>query len=302
MFQFVGYNFFSDGDALNYTQTNVEAITETTVSNAIFDHLNVSSYSDIPFSTAIPEDWDHTTILNVDFDGNINAGNIDFVVNQISAVKIKRRPVGTFDWITLNLIPVNNVQDLNFVFNDFLNAYGVNYEYALVPIINDVEGDYITNEIFSQFNGVFIGDNEQIFKFLYDVNYGTNARNQQAGVFTPLGQQYPIIVANGLLSYESGTVSAMILNDDYEDTGVIDPQAIVQKKTILKNFLTNKKAKLLKDWNSNVWLCMVTNSPQVTYAQGSSMAIPKVSFDWTQIGDATSQAALYNNGLVNSPN
>ena len=302
MFQFVGYNFFSDGDALNYTQTNVEAITETTVSNAIFDHLNVSSYSDIPFSTAIPEDWDHTTILNVDFDGNINAGNIDFVVNQISAVKIKRRPVGTFDWITLNLIPVNNVQDLNFVFNDFLNAYGVNYEYALVPIINDVEGDYITNEIFSRFNGVFIGDNEQIFKFLYDVNYGTNARNQQVGVFTPLGQQYPIIVANGLLSYESGTVSAMILNDDYEDTGVIDPQAIVQKKTILKDFLTNKKAKLLKDWNSNVWLCMVTNSPQVTYAQGSSMAIPKVSFDWTQIGDATSQAALYNNGLVNSPN
>ena len=197
MFQFVGYNFFSDGDALNYTQTNVEAITETTVSNAIFDHLNVSSYSDIPFSTAIPEDWDYTTILNVDFDGNINAGNIDFVVNQISAVKIKRRPVGTFDWITLNLIPVNNVQDLNFVFNDFLNAYGVNYEYALVPIINDVEGDYITNEIFSQFNGVFIGDNEQIFKFLYDVNYGTNARNQQVGVFTPLGQQYPIIVANG---------------------------------------------------------------------------------------------------------
>ena len=94
----------------------------------------------------------------------------------------------------------------------------------------------------------------------------------------------------------------MVLNDDYEDTGVIDPQAIVQKKTVLKNFLTNKKAKLLKDWNSNVWLCMVTNSPQVTYAQGSSMAIPKVSFDWTQIGDATSQAALYNNGLVNSPN
>lgn len=249
MLQFVGYNFFADVNALDSAPSSVDNITSTRLTNAIFDHFNITRKTDIPFSTTIPVDWDYDTILNADFNDSINAGNIDFVIEQISAIKIKRRVKGSFNWLTLKTMPVNNVEDLTFVFNDFLNGYGVEYEYALVPVLNDIEGNYIINSIFSKFNGVFIGDAQQTFKFLYDVEYGTNARNQQVGTFQPLGKQYPVIVANGLLSYESGSVSATILNDDYEDTGIIDPVAIVQKKTIIKDYLTNKKAKLLKDLN-----------------------------------------------------
>jgi len=301
MLQFVGYNFFSDVNALDSAPSSVDNITSTQLSNAIFDHFNVTKNTDTPFSTTIPANWDYDTIFDADFAGNLNAGNVDFLIDQISAIKIKRRVQGTFNWLTLKTIPVNDVEDLTFVFNDFLNAYGVTYEYALVPVLNDIEGNYIINSVFSQFNGVFIGDAEQTFKFLYDVEYGTNARNQQVGTFQPLGKQYPIIVANGLLSYESGSVSATILNDDYENTGVIDPVAIVQKKTIIKNYLTNKKAKLLKDFNGNVWLCMVTDNVQVAYRTGSAMGIPQIQFNWVQIGDANSQSDLYANGVINEP-
>lgn len=301
MLQFVGYNFFSDVNALDSAPSSVDNITSTQLSNAIFDHFNVTKNTGTPFSTTIPANWDYDTILDADFAGNLNAGNVDFLIDQISAIKIKRRVQGTFNWLTLKTIPVNDVEDLTFVFNDFLNAYGVTYEYALVPVLNDIEGNYIINSVFSQFNGVFIGDAEQTFKFLYDVEYGTNARNQQVGTFQPLGKQYPIIVANGLLSYESGSVSATILNDDYEDTGVIDPVAIVQKKTIIKDYLTNKKAKLLKDWSGNVWLCMITDNVQVTYRNGSGMRIPQIQFNWVQIGDASNQSDLYNNGVINEP-
>lgn len=301
MLQFVGYNFFADVNALDSAPSSVDNITSTRLTNAIFDHFNITRNTDIPFSTTIPVDWDYDTILNADFNGNINAGNVNFLIEQISAVKIKRRVKGSFNWLTLKTMPVNNVEDLTFVFNDFLNGYGVEYEYALVPVLNDIEGNYIINSIFSKFNGVFIGDAQQTFKFLYDVEYGTNARNQQTGIFQPLGKQYPVIVANGLLSYESGSVSATILNDDYEDTGAIDPVAIVQKKTIIKDYLTNKKAKLLKDWNSNIWLCMITDNVSVTYRTGSGMGIPQVQFNWVQIGDANSQSDLYANGVINEP-
>lgn len=299
MFQFIGYNFFADSDSLDSAPSSVDNITSTKLSNAIFDHFNVTKDTTIPFSTVIPTDWDYDTILDASFEGNLNAGNIDFLIEQISAIKIKRRIKGSFNWLTLETISINTVEDLNFVFNDLLNSYGVEYEYALVPILNEVEGNYIINSVFSKFNGVFIGDSQQTFKFLYDVEYGTNARNQQVGTFQPLGKQYPIIIANGLLSYESGSVTATILNDDYEETGTIKPTDIVEKKTIIKDFLTNKKAKILKDWNGNIWLCMITDNVQVTYRTKSSMSIPQIQFNWVQIGDANNQSDLYNNGIIN---
>lgn len=298
MLQFLNYNFFSDINALDNAPSNVESINNVKLTNAIFEHFNVTQNINTEVNTNIPTAWDYDTILDANFENNLNAGNVDFLVEQISAIKIKRRVQGTFDWLTLATIPINSVNDLNFVFNDLLNKNGVQYEYAFVPIIENVEGNYIIDTIFSQFNGVFIGDAQNIYKFLYEVEYGSNSRNQQVGIFEVLGQQYPVFVANGALSYESGSVTATILNDDYEKTGVIDRIAITQQKDIIKDFLTNKKAKILKDWNSNEWLCIVNSNINVTYKSNYGMGIPSIQFDWTQIGDASNQQDLYKNGIL----
>lgn len=298
MLQFLNYNFFSDINALDNAPSNVEGINNVKLTNAIFEHFNVTQNINTEVNTNIPIAWDYDTILDANFENNLNAGNVDFLVEQISAIKIKRRVQGTFDWLTLATIPINSVNDLNFVFNDLLNKNGVQYEYAFVPIIENVEGNYIIDTVFSQFNGVFIGDAQNIYKFLYEVEYGSNSRNQQVGIFEVLGQQYPVFVANGALSYESGSVTATILNDDYEKTGVIDRIAITQQKDIIKDFLTNKKAKILKDWNSNEWLCIVNSNINVTYKSNYGMGIPSIQFDWTQIGDASNQQDLYKNGIL----
>lgn len=298
MLQFLNYNFFSDINALDNAPSNVEGINNVKLNNAIFEHFNVTQNINTEVNTNIPTAWDYDTILDANFENNLNAGNVDFLVEQISAIKIKRRVQGTFDWLTLTTIPINSVNDLNFVFNDLLNKNGVQYEYAFVPIIENVEGKYIIDTVFSQFNGVFIGDAQNIYKFLYEVAYGSNSRNQQIGIFEVLGQQYPVFVANGSLSYESGSVTATILNDDFEKTGVIDRIAITQQKDIIKDFLTNKKAKILKDWNSNEWLCIVNSNINVTYKSNYGMGIPSIQFDWTQIGDASNQQDLYKNGIL----
>lgn len=297
MFQFVGYNFFSDGDALNTAPSNVDNITTVNLSNSIFDHFNVTRNTNTAVSATVPTVWDYDTVLDADFNGNIEAGNVDFLIEQISAIKIKRRVQGTFNWLTLKTIPVNTVEDLTFVFNDLLNQNNVTYEYALVPIIEDVEGEYIINTVLSQFNGVFIGDAETIYKFLYEVEYGNNQRNQQIGVFQVLGKQYPVFVANGELSYESGSVTATILNEDFQQNG-IDRTAITQLKDAIKDFLTNRKAKILKDWNGNEWLTIVNSNIGVTYKSSYGMGIPVINFEWTEIGDAQSQQDLYNNGIL----
>lgn len=298
MLQFLNYNFFSDINALDNAPSNVEGINNVKLNNAIFEHFNVTQNINTEVNTNIPTAWDYDTILDANFENNLNAGNVDFLVEQISAIKIKRRVQGTFDWLTLATIPINSVNDLNFVFNDLLNKNGVQYEYAFVPIIENVEGNYIIDTVFSQFNGVFIGDAQNIYKFLYEVAYGSNSRNQQVGIFEVLGQQYPVFVANGALSYESGSVTATILNDDFETTGVINRTAITQQKDAIKDFLTNKKAKILKDWNGGIWLCIVNSNINVTYKSNYGMGIPSIQFDWTQIGDASNQQDLYKNGIL----
>ena len=298
MFQFIGYNFFLDGDALNNAPSNVDGIANIRLQNAIYDHFNVTRNTSTTVSTTIPTSWDYDTILDANFNGNIDGGNVNFLIEQISAIKIKRRVQGEFNWLTLKTIPVSTVEDLTFIFNDLLNKNNITYEYALVPVIEGVEGDYLINSILSKFNGVFIGDAETIYKFLYEVKYENNQRNQQVGIFQVLGQQFPIFVANGSLSYESGNVTATILNDDFEQTGVIDRTAITQQKNAIKDFLTNRKAKILKDWNSNEWLCIVNNNINVTYKSNYGMGIPVISFEWTEIGHADNQQDLYNNGVI----
>lgn len=297
MFQILGYNFFLDGDALNVGPTSVENIVNTRLTNAVFEHFNATKDVSIPYNDEKPT-WDFDTIMDTTFDNTINAGNIDYLVSQISAIKIKRRIKGTFNWITLKTIPVNGIEDLTFVFNDFLAVGDTQYEYALVPILEGSEGDYIINEILSKFNGVFIGDAETTYKMLYDVNYGTNKRNQQIGTFEPLGKKYPIMIANGILSYDSGSLSAAIINDDFEQTGELNVGDITRKKELMKDFLTNHKPKILRDWSHNSWLCVITEAPQITYANNSGMRVPYLSCTWSQIGDVNNAQDLYDAGLI----
>lgn len=298
MFEFIGYNFFSGEGALQVSPSHINDIQETIVSNAIFDHVNITKDTSIAPSKEIPDDWTYDTILNANLNGNLSGGNLEYLVSNISGIKIKRRVKGGFDWLTLYEVKISSVEDLKFVFEDFLNQYGVEYEYAFVPVTNGAEGEYIINSIYSKFNGVFIGSSEESYRFLYDVQYNQVAQNQQSGIFAPLGNKYPIIVSNGDLSYESGGLSATILNDDYEKTGLVDRTSLAKKADKIKKFLTNKKPKILKDWNGNLWVIMVTNKVSVSYAQGSGMGIPNVQFDWVQIGEPEEFTELNNSGLV----
>lgn len=299
MFQFIGYSAFSGPDCLNVAPNEIDNITTIRLTNAIFDHMNVTKDTSLEYNTTIPTDWDYDTVLDVDFEGNLNASNVEFEISQISALKVKRREKGELNWLTLKTINIDgDVSKMNFTIIDKLNAYDIEYEYALVPVMSGVEGNYIIQSILSKFNGVFVLDNQQTFKFFYDVQYGTNARNQSVSSFTPLGKKYPVIVSNGILSYDNGTLSATILNDDFETTGILNPVAIVKKKELLKDFLTNKKAKILKDWNGNLWLIFVSSSPKVTYKAGAGMKIPSIQFDWIEIGDSNNQIDLYNAGFL----
>ena len=298
MIGLIGYNFCSDSNALDPTPTDINNITYTKIQNGIFDYFNVSRDTSFDYSSIIPTDWDINTLMNADFAGNVSAGNVGQLATGITSIRVKRRIKGTFDWITIREIPVSKPEDLSFVITDNLNAYNVEYEYAYVPMMEDVEGNYIVESILSKFEGVFICDMDTVFKFYAGVEYDGNDAVHQVGVFQPYNRKYPIIVSNSVMQYQTGGVGGWILPEDYEDTHVFDRSKIVKEKEVLLNFLMNKKPKILKDMNGNNWLVYFTGNPSVTYDNNYGQGMLKVSAQWTEVGDPNDKTDLYENGLI----
>lgn len=262
----------------------------------VFEHLlatkDMTTIRDEP-----PETWTDTTLMNAPFNGNIDAGSLDIVWQQVDGFKIKRRYVGDFEWITLAYYNRSEA-GISFAYQDNLVANNKDVQYAIVPIIGGIEQSYVIKDIKTKFNNIYICDATEIYSFSAGVSYGSESRVQKIGVFEPYGRKYPVIVSNGNIGYSTGSMQAIILQDDYLDTHHLDKGAIIAKREALKNFLTNKKAKMLKDWNGNAWLISITGNPTVNYSMNSSMALANISASWTEIGDPSKRDDLINTGII----
>ena len=297
---FLGYNFLQDRYSWQPVPTNLINIEDVKLENGIYDHFNITKDVSFPYITTYPTGWDLQTQMDADFNGNINAGNIDYVVTQISSIKVKRRKKGEFDWYTLYTIPVTDPNDIDFVRYDYLAQNGTDYEYAIVPIIGNVEGEYSINSITSEFYGIFITDGTSNYKFKENATYSANERVHQTGVYEPYGSKYPIVISNGDLSYDKGTMDGDVVV--YTADEQLDRKATVERLQAIKDFLATPSAKILKDFNGNIWLVTLSDNLSLTYYTEVGMGFAKLSFNWSEIGDAADGQDLYDSNLIYANN
>lgn len=296
MLQFINYNFLGDGDCLTPRPSYFNGVNDIVVQNAIYNDFYITSNTTSSYSTTPPTEWDIYTLLWATFNGTINAGSVDYTVNDVDSIRIKRRKVGDFDWVTIYEQEINTVSDFLFSGEDYFVQNGEEYEYAWVPVLAGNEGNYIVKSIESQFKGVFIADADTIHKFYAGVAYGTSQQTQQVGIYNPIGQKYPIYVTNGANNYQTGSVTSKIVGN-YEITGVLDRKEMVEEKNDLIKWLTNKKAKVLKDHNGNIWLVFITGAPSVTYDSQWGNGMMELSFQWGEMGDPNNVKDMQNVGL-----
>jgi len=227
----------------------------------------------------------------------------------ITNLLVKRQDIDDVsgNWLTLYSQPITQASDMDFTFIDFLNQYGKTYKYALVPLLTqtqsgvevEVEGGYtVSDEVQSIFDGVFISDSTGSQKCKANVGYGNVNMNQSVGSITPIGSQYPIIVTNSNNRYHNGSISGMIVPDDYYYNGNLSRIDMVNKRNELEQFLTNKRAKIIKDWNSNIWLVMIMDNIDCSFDNNYGMGIVTFNANWLEVGDPTNQEDLQATGLV----
>jgi hypothetical protein len=73
---------------------------------------------------------------------------------------------------------------------------------------------------------------------------------------------------------------------------------MVEQRNVLEQFLTNKKPKVIKDLNGNMWLVMFVDNIYISFDNSWGMGIATLSSNWVEVGDPNSEADLQSLGLI----
>lgn len=315
MIGIVGQSILLGVDGAIPTMANVLPIQEVTLRNADFSYLHVTKNLLNSLPTSILMSWVSSTIMDATFN-NLNAGNLDFLSDNINKLIVQRSRTDSGDgsWVTLFEIPIENQSELSFTVNDFTNISGATYVYKIVPILNqsgvEVEGvGSISEEVESLFDGVFICTSDDFIKLYAGVKYNDMQAVQITGVHQTLNNKYPIIVSNSKVGYHTGGLSGTILNKDYGEIDVesgtriqLDSKKIVQRRKEVEDFINNKHPKILKDSDGNAWLVIFTDNINYSFFNDWGKSLGDMSMSWTEIGNPEDERDLRRTGFVGGVN
>lgn len=293
--------------AENNRLNSIFPLTSVMITNGKYDGIYITADSEMtPYKGYVegqyvmPE-WDVNTILNCDFDHNINGGKIEITLSEISGIVIKRREKNK-KWITIYKQDVYTRADLNVSIKDSMIPSGITQEYAVVPIKQGgVEGEYIIVESTPCWNGVFISTKDKIYKLYNGVTYGSLKRNKQIGEFIPIGSIYPTDVQNGISKYDTLSISGGLYGYNYENTRIINRADVIKQSNDLLDTLHSDESLVITDWNGNIWLGRCSTSPTISFVQSYGNGLCNISFDFTEQGKYDNAKDLYENGIIDMP-
>lgn len=275
----------------------LESINKIEISNAKFDDLYVSK--DAALDINVPREWTYATILYAQFNNDLLAGNVDFTLENVDAIRLKRRIKGTFNWITYLEKEVNSEDDLNIVYFDRLPLNGETYEYVLVPMKNGIENTYQSAEITPNFEGLFILEKDKIYHT--DLNIGQfenvdSQRNFQVSQIETLENKYPITIFNSNTNYDTGSITATFVEVN-KKRNIIDWEGGFKYRKEFSDYLTNKKYKVLKYDTGQGWLITIDGNSVSDAANGHKLNV-STTFNWKESGSLNSSTDLYNAGFT----
>lgn len=295
---FLGDFFSASIMSVACTPTNVDNITRVELSNGWYDDLRITKNTKEKLSEKINQEWDFDTILHAKFDGNTSAGNVNWNLDIVSYLLIKRKMVNEFKWMTIKVQKTESIKDFNMKDIDLTATPGNEYQYAAVPIINGVEGFYSICSVDVKCDGIAILDRDEVWYTNITDNYLDNTSVVPCSVVDTMYDIYPTVVSNSDANYEQITVNAQFIPTDEEGCELLldNPVNVINYNKRAKMFLRNKNVKLLKSGEGQNWLVYVTTPPSDTAVDDYTNR--KLSFTCTEVGSVNSEEDLWEAGLI----
>lgn len=283
---FCGTTFYKDNKSTRSTIVDIRNINSITLNNGLYDDLFVSK--DI---NATEKKWTFETIMYAMFNNDLLAGNINFALETITSIRIKKREKGTFEWITICEIPINTIEDLRFVRTYKYCKGNTDYEFAMIPVLNsNIEGDLSVVECKSEFNGVYIMEQDAAIQMILNFE-SSQQRNHNATTIQTLGRKKPFYITNGMANYESGSINVTLIRMNSDCSFDIDND--IKYRKAVNDILSNKKPKILKFSDGRIYMIGIVD----TISESNDPLLPSTMINWTEIGEADNEQDLYDNGF-----
>ena len=167
---------------------------------------------------------------------------------------------------------------------------------------NGIENSYVLKEVYSQFDGFFVVDQNNSYGTFFNLDGGDTQRNAAGEATVLLNNRYAKVIKNNISNYDTGTASGVFLKMYHsgENSCNIDVDDSYEIRMDVMDFLMNGKPKILK-WNDGrIWLIAVTGSPTDSQEQEGTN-LRKISFQFAEIGNWNDPKTLYLNGLNDVP-
>lgn len=287
---FCGQTFFRDNKSSQSSLVNVTKINSITLDNGIYDSLFVTKNYNIEINKNNKK-WTFDTVLYAMFKDNLLAGNIEFALNTITAIRIKQREKGKFDWTTICDVQINSIEDLAFVRTYKYCKGNTDYEFAMIPVLNNnIEGNMTVVECKSEFTGTYLMERDASIQMILNFE-SSQQRNHSSTTIQTLGRIKPFYITNGMANYESGSINVALLQFNNCE---LDNENSSRYRKYINDMLTNKKPKVLKFEDGRTYIVGITDAIQ----QSSDMHIPITTINWTEIADIDNEEDLYENDFV----
>lgn len=290
-------------DGHDYSEIyDIIPINQCKLSNGVYDDLFITNDVTLTEETITPI-WDKNTIFNATFNGTLSAGNTDMILSEVSALRLKRKTRDASKWITLKEYKMEKPEDFDIEYKDSYVPSGIEQLYAIVPLdqngqevesrsyIIESTGDFAWKYVF-----MTIGDTN--IKLYSNITYNSFIRNREIGTLNPLSAKFPIVLQNSETSYLSGTLSALILGESFDETRQINRLDVVKEITKIHSLLDSGKIICLKDWNGYILICRPISGDSMTFNTSYGNGIGQASFNFVEQAKYDNQQDLYDVGII----
>lgn len=288
----IGYDLYGGGyfDARQY----MNDIYTAELKNGVFDEWKMDEVL-LEYSVD-KSDWGYDTVMLATFNNTLEAGNVQNEGEHIEYLRFKRRSKDRLKWVTVAQIPFDKTRKLYTVLDRMVQAQE-EYEYAVVPLTNDIEGRETMGEIVCDFDGLWLVDRENSHQLMYDLDYGSIESTNKTTILEPLDSKYPFVTTNAI-DYKKGSIKARLLSDKTIEKGIPDYRSERLLRERIMDFISNRRPKILKDGMGRYYLVSIIGSPTEVPDNRLNTGIADVSFDWVEIGDAHDTDTLERADLV----
>lgn len=295
----IGYNFFGlDEGSVFDTPVCTDHLDELELFEGTFDEVYVNLDTTLPSTdTSKPTIWTLQTIMDSKFKGDVDGGSIGAEGFKVTSVQLFRSVYGTNKWDAVGQFEYN--EDFNvYSYTDRYVQNGAYYQYAIVPVANEVMGDKLLSPtVQAEFEGIFMTDKNENRRFEYDIQFGDVTHNTAYALNQPINNPYPIVTF-GASKYRSGSLSVLPLSQQTIDLygKSVDKIAEQINRQEWLDFLNNGRAKVLRMDNGSIML-VVTYNAQERHKEGALRDLASLNFEYVEIGELNFEM-LVKNGMI----